>query len=82
MILVAYPEGSSISAGGSDPGDFHFSVSALDLRVGKVLHVTFKSRVSVSYSPLPLLNASLAIFQTQFSGALSSQCKPRLQSPI
>ena len=57
--------GSSRSASETDPGSFQTTASALGLRAREILHAPFKSRVSVSYSPVALLNISPAGFQSQ-----------------
>ena len=75
VALPACAEGSSRSASGSDPSACQSSASALGIRACKNLHVPFKSRVSVSYSSLDLLNASLDVFKTCLSGGLSSLCR-------
>ena len=53
------------SASGSDPGVFQITASILELGACEVLHMPFKSGVSVSYSPLAFLNTRLAYFQSQ-----------------
>ena len=59
------PGGSPRSASGSDPGSFQTTASVLGLRLCKNLHVLFKSRGSVSYSPVTLPNISPTGFQSQ-----------------
>ena len=48
-MLPVFPEDSPRSAGRSDPGSFQIIPSALGTRTYEILHVSFKSRVSVSH---------------------------------
>ena len=43
--------GSPRSAGGSDPGSFHITASALGPRACEILSAPFKCGVSISHSP-------------------------------
>ena len=70
----ASPGGSPRSAGGSDPGSFQITASALSPGVCEILCVPFESGVSISHSPLPLLKVSPTDLQSQMWGLLS-QCK-------
>ena len=67
--------GSSRSASGPDPGSFQITASVLGLRVYEILHVPFKSRVSVFYSLLALW--SPAGLQSQMSGGSSLAQEPQ-----
>ena len=48
----------------------------LGLRVNEYVHEPFKSTVSVSHSPLALLDINLAGFKATQYGDLTSQCSP------
>ena len=61
----ASPEDSLRSAGRCDPASFKIIVSALGPRTCEILHVPFKSEVSVSPSPLGLLMGSPTGLQSQ-----------------
>ena len=76
-----YPEGklqlppdslgySPRSAGGSDPGSFQITSSALGPGACEILCASFESRVSISYSPLALPKVSLTGHYSQTSGEL------------
>lgn len=56
-------------ASGSDLGAFQM-LHLLRLRVNEVLHLSFKGRISVSYSPLTLPDVNPADFQSQVSWQL------------
>ena len=59
---------------GSDPGFFQLTASSLGPRACMIVCVPFKSRVSVNYSPLALLSASLAGAQSLVFCSLLSHC--------
>ena len=56
--------GSLLSAGQYDPGIFHLAF-VLVLRACEILCATFKKRIPLSCTPLALLKASPAVFQSQ-----------------
>ena len=63
--------GSPRSASGFHPSSFQITASALGLGMCEILHVPFKTRVSVSYSPLAVLYASPTGLENQtFSGLI------------
>ena len=64
QLPPASPGGSPRSPG-SDPGCFQSTASGLGLRAYEILHAPFKSRVSVSHSPLALWYVNPAHFQSQ-----------------
>ena len=73
--------GSPGLAGGSDPGSFQISASALGLRVCEILCAPFKSGVPIPHSPLGLLNVSPAGLQGQmFWGLIFPLQDPRAGS--
>ena len=53
------------SVGGSDPGSFQITASALGATVYTILCVPFKSGVSISHSPQGLLKESPTSLQSQ-----------------
>ena len=57
--------GSPRSAGGSDPGSFQTTASALGPRAYEILCAPFKSGISISHIPLGLLKVSPAGLQSQ-----------------
>ena len=82
-MLPASLEGSPRSASGSDPDFFQTTASVLGLRAYEILHVPFKSGVSVSYSPSALPKMSPTGFQSQmFWGLISLMQDPQVGCPI
>ena len=71
-MLPVLPEDSPRSAGRSDSGSFQIIPSALGTRICEILHVSFKSRVSISHSPLRLPKQAPLPFKAKCSGSLSS----------
>ena len=67
-------EGSPISAGGSDPGTFQITASALGPRACEFLCVPFKSGTSISYSLLALKLSPTDLQSQTFWGSFS-QCR-------
>ena len=64
------------SASGSNPGSFQITASALGLGVCEILHMPFKSRVSVSYNLIALHGCKPPLaFKASHSGGSSSQCR-------
>ena len=63
-------------ASGSDLGSFQTTGSALGLGDCEILHEPFKSGISISHSPLTLLNTNSAGFQSQMFKHFISQSRP------
>ena len=71
----ASPGSSPRSAGGSDPGSFQITASALGPGVCEIFCVPFNDGVSISYSPLTLPEVSPSCLQSQTFWGLSSWCR-------
>ena len=71
-MLPVFPEDSPRSAGRSDPDSFQIIPSALGTKTCEILHVSFKSRASISHSPLGLPKQAPLPFKAKCSGSLSS----------
>ena len=81
QLSPSTPGGSPRSSGGSDPGSFQVTASALDPGAGEILCVTFTNRVSIFYSPLAFLKVSPTGLQSQaFWGLVFLVQDPRLGS--
>ena len=75
--------GSPKSASGCNSDSFQVTAAALGLGICESLHVPFRNRVSVSYSPPALLYTNPASLQSQtFWGLVFLVQYPRLGSPM
>ena len=80
--LLPLWQASPSSTSGTDLGSFQITPSVLGLRACEILLLLFKSRVSVSYSPLALSYASPTGLQSQMLWGLIFWCNTGLGSPV
>ena len=79
--FLPFWEASSRLESGSDPGFFQITASVLGLRSYEILHVSFKNRVSVSYSHSSLPYAITGGLPSQMSGLYLPEARPLVYGP-